>query len=146
MQGTRSGLGPAQTHFGFRYWSFLLGDEYIVAIPYTFWEGFKLGFHLVVGFPSDPGELIRNQGTAFNWAQRQGHRYYSISDLHAVRVVISHGYNHLDLVTLEGQYDHYSIPRRQDTQRWRNLLKDRYSAIYSESGAPKTLFGRVLKS
>jgi hypothetical protein len=139
-------IGPVLTNFGLRAWNLLLAKHEIVALPYTFWAGVKLGVHLYCGFPADPGEELRRHLNSLPLSADTPLRYYSIAEVTSISVVVSHGMNHIRIAKAAGGDDRYDIPKRPLTRSFGDTVRTMYPALYQEEGVPTSNLGRVLKS
>lgn len=143
-------IGPVWTAFGFRNWSLLLGDEVIVAFPYTFLEAIELNARFNVrGSLQDAGAKIRqlteNGLRTDELPAKRAVRRYEIYQIRKIELVSSYMQNRIRIITGKGA-DAYSIAYRQQTTFYREILKRLYPVRYAERNFPTSRLGRVLKS
>jgi hypothetical protein len=139
-------IGPLLTNSGLRAWSLFLARDALIARPYGFTDGVKLAFHLYCGFPADPGESLRRQPTAVAVSSDAAIRYYSLSEVGGITVVVSAAANQVVIAKAAGGEDRYDIPKRPLTRVFMETLRGMYPALYREQGIPTTPAGRVLKA
>lgn len=146
MPQFESAIGPLWSNWGFKTWNLLLARDEIIALRYSTWETWKLGFHLQLGVPPDPGRVWRENPGSAPLHDGRGFRHYVVSEVHSITVTVSHGNNHVAIARGNGQSDRYDIQQRPLTQHFMQVLQAMYPGLYRESGVPKTLAGRLLKS
>ncbi len=140
MNGWRfeEAIGPVSTGFGGKSWSLLFGPEVIVAYPYSGWENWKLAFYLRMGFPPDPGELTRHNAVLGRLTEKEllnpECRKFHISGIREIVMRGHHGGNQVHIVRVGGETVEYSLPVREKTAQFREVLRRMYPSLYKESG------------
>lgn len=139
------------TNFGRYYWNLFLGEERVVACPYTFLESFKLAFRFQLNiWPADPGANLREMACDSGIAESdlprdRALRRYPLNLLKKIVVQSSHMANTIVFVKLSGEEDVYSIPYRDQTDWYRESLSEFYPSLYQEKDFPTSKLGRILR-
>ena len=141
MTTEKQSIGPLWSNWGWKTWNLFLEPDQVVASPYSTWEALLLALHMQIGVPADPGAAAREGGRDL----RSHQRFFPVSELESIAVVVSHGHNRIVLAKLGGEKQVFNIYHRPSTEEWMVTLSTMYPSLYQEIGVPKTALGRVLK-
>lgn len=146
MPQFKQAVGPLWSNSGLRAWNLLLAHDEIVAQRYRTWDMWKLAFAARTGLVADPGQEWRSHPESVSLQEAGGFRYYTVNDLESILVTVSYGQNSVSLRLKSGRSDRYDIQHRPLTQPIMKVLQTMYPTLYTESGVPTTLLGRLSKS
>jgi len=143
-------IGPFWSNNGTRTWSLLLGQDRIVAWPYTFREALQLGLRFQFGvWPSDPGgsfrQLVRQGMAASTLPRTRQVRTYHVHLLRDIEVRSNSTANTVTFEKLSGETDEYAIAVRGETDIYRQVLGERYPDKYREKDFPTSALGKLLR-
>ena len=140
-------LGPLTSNWQMRAWRLVLCRTELVAWPYTWKEGFRLGFLIELGLGSDPGSVLAN-GTRDDFRKAllgRDLREYDLNEITKIVVRSRMRSNLIEIHQVSRQIDCYGIMDRYLTNPYREILRKCYPSKYREEGFPTTILGRIIK-
>ena len=133
-----SAIGPFFNNWGFSVWNLFLCSNGILAQKYSGKDVFKIGFHLNLGFPKDPGESLRKRALAGQLVEGDFKMFktirFPLAEIQYVLIKGRHFQNEVRIQKENGDFTRFFLPNRRDTGRCREAIKHYFSQIYKEEG------------
>ncbi|MCX6611851.1 MAG: hypothetical protein NTW74_13475 [Acidobacteria bacterium] len=139
-------LGPMTSSWGLKMWRLILRRGEILAWPYGFKDGLRLGLMLELGIGRDPGDFSSKTMDEIRSAlEEPSVRKFPVAGIDHITLRCSSLRHKIEIVAKDGSTEKFGLWHRHLLTEYGIVLRKMYPDRYRETGFPTKLWDRITK-